>query len=143
MTGSTAVGSTPGLVEVAMTSFVPHLPAFIGVCMYLGLYVELRGFVLRFHFPCVLLMPDVFLSPCSSPGPLPGFSLNLSFGLHSSLSLKLGLLAPEEVLLFLSHLPSPPCLYYFFPSLFFPFSTLLAAHTCMVVFISLLGLCLL
>lgn len=59
-TRSTAVGSTTGLVEVAMTSFVPHLPAFIGVCMYLGLYVEPWGFVLLFLFPSVLWMPASF-----------------------------------------------------------------------------------
>lgn len=33
-----------------MTPFVPHFSAFIGVCMYLGLYVEPQGFVLCFHF---------------------------------------------------------------------------------------------
>lgn len=78
MTGSTAVGSTGGLVEVAMTSFVPHFPAFIGVCMYLGLYVAPRGFVLHFHAPCpvnarVLRLPARHrVSSLDSPGPLLG-----------------------------------------------------------------------
>ena len=60
MTKSTAVGSTTGLVEVAMTSFVPHCPAFIGVCIYLGWYVEPQAFVLRFRFPSALLIPVSF-----------------------------------------------------------------------------------
>lgn len=45
-----AACSTTGLSEVAMTPFVPHSSAFIGMCMYLGLCVEPQGFVLCFHF---------------------------------------------------------------------------------------------
>lgn len=50
MTMCAAACSTTGLSEVAMTPFVPHVSAFIGVCVYLGLYVEPQGFVLCFHF---------------------------------------------------------------------------------------------
>lgn len=56
-----AACSTTGLSEVAMTPFVPHFSAFIGACMYLGLYAEPRGFVLCFHF---------FLLLCYCPCPL-------------------------------------------------------------------------
>lgn len=48
MTMCAAACSTTGLSEVAMTPFVPHFSAFIGVCMYLGLYVEPQGFVFSF-----------------------------------------------------------------------------------------------
>lgn len=110
MTTSTAVGSMTGLAEVAMTSFVPHFPAFMGVCMYLGLYVELQGFVMRFHCPSVLLMPAFFCLLAQPPRPLPRFARNLSFGLHSLLSLRLSLLAPNEVLLLFLTIPPFPAL---------------------------------
>lgn len=64
---------------VAMTPFVPF-SAFIGVCMYLGLYVEPRGFVSCFHFLFCFINARVLLSPpqprTSSPRSRQAFHLD-------------------------------------------------------------------
>lgn len=63
MTMCATACSTTGLSGVAMTPFVPHSSAFIGVCMYLGLYVEPQGFVSCFHFSFCFINARVLLSP--------------------------------------------------------------------------------
>lgn len=63
MTVRAAARSTTELSGVAMTPFVPPFSAFIGVCMYLGLYVEPQGFVSCFHFLFCFINARVLLSP--------------------------------------------------------------------------------
>lgn len=63
MTMRAAARSTTELSGVAMTPFVPPFFAFIGVCMYLGLYVEPQGFVSCFHFLFCFINARVLLSP--------------------------------------------------------------------------------
>lgn len=58
-----AACSTTERSGVAMAPFVPPFSAFIGVCMYLGLYVEPRGFVSCFHFLFCFIKARVLLSP--------------------------------------------------------------------------------
>lgn len=113
MTRSTAV-STTRLLDVAMTSFVPRLPALSGVCMYLGLHVEAQSFVLRSHCPR-FINAHVFLSLPTSLHLLL-FSQNLTFGPHSLLSLRLSLASSKEGFVAVPCLPSStlPLLLFFF-----------------------------
>lgn len=108
-----AACSTTALSGVAMTPFVPPFSAFIGVCMYPGLYVEPRGFVSCFHFLFCFINACVLLSPPQPPRLVPALALSLSLGSYSLSSLHWFQMKPR------CFLPSPPLA---LTSLSFPFS---------------------
>lgn len=93
-----AACSTTERSGVAMAPFVPPFSAFIGVCMYLGLYVEPRGFVSCFHFLFFFIKARVLLSPPHTHPPSPSACMEPFIWILFFFALPL--LVPNEASLF-------------------------------------------